>query len=126
VIYGTGVDIVEIARFDRFVAEGNVGLLERVFTPGERAYCSARRNSGQHYALRFAAKEAFVKALGVGLRCGMAWREIEVVNDELGKPSFLLHGQADRLFREAGLRNAFLALSHDGGSAVATVILEAT
>jgi len=126
VIYGTGVDIVAISRFETFLRQGNTAILDRIFTPAERKYCSDRRNSAQHYALRFAAKEAFVKALGVGLRKGMAWKEIEVVNDELGKPSFLLRGEADRLFRNAGLRKAFLALSHDAGSAVASVILESS
>lgn len=123
-ILGTGVDIVAISRFQRFIDDGKNALIERIFTPGEQAYCAARGNRAQHYALRFAAKEAFVKALGTGLRNGMAWRQIEVVNDEWGKPSLLLHGEAERLCRQTGASRIFLALSHDADSAVASVILE--
>jgi holo-[acyl-carrier protein] synthase len=123
-IFGTGIDIVDISRFDRFVKEDNQPLFRRVFTPQEQAYCEARRNSAQHFALRFAAKEAFLKALGTGLRDGISWRDMEVVNDPLGKPELKLYGRAEDLCRERGLKTIFLSLSHDGGCAVASVILE--
>ncbi|QWV96294.1 holo-[acyl-carrier-protein] synthase [Geomonas nitrogeniifigens] len=123
-IYGTGVDIVEIARFDKFLKQGNDALIQRVFTRGEIDYCSVKKLSAQHYALRFAAKEAFLKALGTGLRDGLSWQDMEVVNDSLGKPSLRLGGRAEELFREAGLSSCFLSLSHDAGCAVAMVVLE--
>ncbi len=123
-IYGTGVDIVDISRFERFLREGNDALFQRLFTPAEIDYCSPKRRSAQHYALRFAAKEAFVKALGTGLREGMAWREMEVVNDATGKPELRLTGRAADLFRERGLLRSFLSLSHDANVAVAFVVLE--
>ncbi|QWV92271.1 holo-[acyl-carrier-protein] synthase [Geomonas oryzisoli] len=123
-IYGTGVDIVEIARFEKFLKQGNDALFQRIFTQGEIAYCSAKKLSAQHYALRFAAKEAFLKALGTGLRDGISWQDMEVVNDALGKPTLRLTGRADALFREAGLCSCFLSLSHDAGCAVAMVVLE--
>ncbi|HWI41252.1 MAG TPA: holo-[acyl-carrier-protein] synthase [Verrucomicrobiae bacterium] len=123
-IVGTGVDIVEISRFERFVADGNRALLERVFSDGERAYCDARKRSAQHYALRFAAKEAFLKALGLGLRQGISWQDMEVVNDPLGKPELRLAGAAERIAREMGVSRAFLSMSHDGNFAVASVVLE--
>ena len=123
-IYGTGVDIVEIARFEKFLKQGNDALFHRLFTQGEIDYCAAKKNCAQHYALRFAAKEAFLKALGTGLRDGLSWKEMEVVNDALGKPGLSLSGRADELFRRAGLASCFLSLSHDAGCAVAMVILE--
>ena len=123
-ILGTGVDIAEISRFERFVRENNAALLERLFTLRERQYCSARRLAAQHYALRFAAKEAFLKALGTGLRNGINWLDMEVVNDDLGKPVLELSGQAAAHFVAAGGDRCHLSLSHDAGCAVAMVILE--
>lgn len=123
-IIGTGIDIAEIARFERFVSENNLALLQRLFTPGEYAYCTARRLSAQHFALRFAAKESFLKALGTGLRDGINWLDIEVVNDELGKPVLLLTGKAAELFALKKGEKCHLSLSHDAGCAVAMVVLE--
>lgn len=123
-IVGTGVDIVDISRFERFVAEGNMPLLVRLFTSGEREYCAARKRSAQHYALRFAAKEAYLKALGTGLREGMSWQEVEVVNDPLGRPELRLSGRALELFRQRGGGKSHLSLSHDGNWGVAMVVLE--
>jgi holo-[acyl-carrier protein] synthase len=124
VIIGTGVDIADIGRFERFVQEGNEALFRRVFTEVERAYCEPRKKKAQHYALRFAAKEAFLKAMGTGLRQGISWQEMEVVNDELGKPSLRLSGRAAELSAERGVTGCHLSLSHDGGMAVAMVVLE--
>ena len=123
-IYGTGVDIVEIARFEKFLEQGNDALFHRLFTPGEMEYCAAKKQSAQHYALRFAAKEAFLKALGTGLRDGLCWKDMEVVNDELGKPELRLYRRAEELFGQAGLGACLLSLSHDAGCAIAMVILE--
>lgn len=123
-IYGTGVDIVDISRFERFLREGNDSIFQRLFTGGEIDYCGAKKFSAQHYALRFAAKEAFLKALGTGLREGISWKEMEVVNDPLGKPELRLSGQARELFERAGLANIFLSLSHDANMAIAMVVLE--
>jgi holo-[acyl-carrier protein] synthase len=123
-IFGTGIDIVDISRFEKFVRENNEPLFRRVFTPQEQAYCASKKRIAQHYALRFAAKEAFLKALGTGLRDGLSWREMEVVNDPWGKPELKLCGRAEELFRQKGLANAFLSLSHDGNYAIASVILE--
>jgi holo-[acyl-carrier protein] synthase len=123
-IFGIGVDIAAISRFERFVREENAPLFERLFTPAEREYCAVRRRSAQHYALRFAAKEAFLKALGTGLRDGLSWQDIEVVNDALGKPELRLAGRSRELFGARNLTSIHLSLSHDGDSAVAMVVLE--
>ncbi|HEY6874418.1 MAG TPA: holo-[acyl-carrier-protein] synthase [Geobacteraceae bacterium] len=123
-IFGTGIDIVDISRFERFVAENNVSLFQRLFTAAEMDYCAAKKRSAQHYALRFAAKEAFLKALGTGLREGVSWRDMEVVHDSYGKPALRLSGGAESLFTDKGLGKCFLSLSHDANCAVASVILE--
>ena len=123
-IYGTGVDIVEIERFVRFQQQGNDALFQRLFTPAEIEYCAGKKQSAQHYALRFAAKESFLKALGTGLRDGLCWKDVEVVNDPLGKPELRLYRRALEMFTEAGLNSCFLSMSHDAGCAVAMVVLE--
>lgn len=123
-ISGIGTDIVAIERFQRFVDENNTALLQRIFTEQERAFCSARKNSAASYSARFAAKEAFLKALGTGLRDGISWHDMEVANDRLGKPELILSGKAMELFLTQSLGSAFLSLAHDGGSAIAVVVLE--
>lgn len=123
-IIGTGIDIAEIARFERFVSEDNQALFRRLFTNREMEYCFARKLCAQHLALRFAAKEAFVKALGTGIRDGINWLDIEVVNDQLGKPGLELSGKAAEIFVAAGCWRAHLSMSHDAGAAVAMVVLE--
>jgi holo-[acyl-carrier protein] synthase len=123
-IFGTGIDIVDISRFERFVKEDNILLFRRLFTTAEISYCTARKRSAQHFALRFAAKEAFLKALGTGLREGLSWLDMEVVHDHYGKPEMALSGGAEHLFTTTGLTRCFLSLSHDGNCAVASVILE--
>jgi len=124
-ISGIGTDIVAIERFQRFVDDNNTALLRRIFTEHELAACSARKNSAACFAARFASKEAFLKALGTGLREGLSWQDMEVVNDELGKPNLILSGKALTLFQERKLGSLFLSISHDGGCAVAFVVLEA-
>jgi len=125
-IHGIGTDIAAIERFQRFIDEGNIALLNRLFTGPERAVCDARKKgAAASYTARFAAKEAFLKALGTGLRDGISWHDVEVVNDALGKPSLVLTGKADDLFRERGLSASHLSLAHDSGHAVAMVVLEA-
>lgn len=123
-ILGIGVDIVAISRFERFVRENNVALIDRIFTAQEREYCAARKLSAQHYALRFAAKEAFLKSLGTGLRDGLSWQDVAVVNDALGKPELQLTGRAQELFSARQAVRCHLSLSHDADAAVAMVVLE--
>jgi len=124
-ISGIGVDTVEIARFRRFLEEGNQAIIARLFTGPERTRCSARKDAASCFAARFAAKEAFLKALGSGLRDGISWHDMEIATNEAGKPELLLAGRARELFEAQGLGTAFLSLSHDGGQAVAMVVLEA-
>jgi len=123
-VAGLGVDMTRIERFRRLLTEEKKGVVERLFTPGERAYSLAKRDPAPHLAARFAAKEAFLKALGLGLRQGIRWQQMEVVRDELGKPSLQLSGRAAEVFGERRLTRLLLSYSHDGDYAFATVILE--
>jgi holo-[acyl-carrier protein] synthase len=123
-IFGIGTDIVEIARIQKFLDAHNSALLERLFTTTEQSRCGSRKDTASCLAGRFAAKEAFLKALGTGLRDGISWLDMEVSNDELGKPLLNLSGKAAEQFRLIGLSRIHLSISHDGGSAVAMVLLE--
>ena len=125
-IYGIGTDIVAIERFQRFLAAGNSAIIERLFTPAERSRCESRKDSASCLAARFAAKEAFLKALGTGLRDGISWHDIEVSSNSLGKPELVLSGKASEQFQAKELVGMQLSLSHDGGSAIAMVVLEST
>lgn len=123
-IFGIGVDIAAVERFQRFLDTGKSALIERLFTPAERSRCESRKDAASCLAARFAAKEAFLKALGTGLRDGLSWHDIEVSNDALGKPELHLSGKAAELYEDHNLAQALLSLSHDGGNAVAMVVLE--
>ena len=123
-IYGIGVDIAAVERFQRFLDSGKTALIERLFTPAERSRCESRKDAASCLAARFAAKEAFLKALGTGLRDGLSWHDIEVSNNELGKPELHLTGKAAAICEAHDLANVLLSLSHDGGNAVAMVVLE--
>ena len=123
-IFGIGVDIAAIERFQRFMTSGNTAIIERLFTAAERSLCGSRKDAASCLAARFAAKEAFLKALGTGLREGISWHDMEVSNNTLGKPELALSGKAAEQFKSNGLVNIQLSLSHDGGNAVAMVVLE--
>jgi holo-[acyl-carrier protein] synthase len=123
-IHGIGTDIVAIERFQRFLESGNSGVLDRLFTASERSRCESRKDAASGLAARFAAKEAFLKALGTGLRDGISWLDMEVINNDLGKPLLTLSGKAAEFFQNNGLVTIHLSLSHDGGNAVAMVVLE--
>ncbi|MFH2054307.1 MAG: holo-ACP synthase [bacterium] len=123
-VLGIGVDMVRVDRL-RAILEGDdyTGLVVRWFTPAERDYCLAKSDPAPHLAARFAAKEAFLKALGYGLGPGIVLTEIGVVNGPTGKPSLELAGATARLFASQGGERAHLSLSHDGNYAQAMVVL---
>ncbi len=123
-IYGIGTDIVAIERFQRFMDTGNSALIERLFTPAERSRCGSRKDAASCLAARFAAKEAFLKALGSGLRDGISWQDMEVTNNALGKPELTLSGKAAEQVQVNGVTSVHVSLSHDSGNAVAMVVLE--
>lgn len=122
-IVGIGTDLARIERFRKFVVDESL-LLERVFSEDERNYALKKKDPAPHLAARFAAKEAFLKALGTGLRDGLSWQQMVVVRDELGCPSLRLSGRASEMLAERRVCSTHLSYSHDGDYAVATVVLE--
>jgi len=121
-IVGFGLDVVEVARIARQLESRSAErFLARVFTDRERSFCEQFRDRANRYAARFAAKEASSKALGVPP--GIAFHDVEVVRD-LGAPSLVFSGVAGEAARALQVEKAHLTLTHDGGVAVAAVILE--
>ena len=119
-VVGVGVDVVEIDRFAAALAK-RPRLAERCFTPAEAAYCLSRRFPAQHFAARFAAKEAVGKALGIGMT---RWREVEVVRGR-GAPSIALHGRYAERGAQLGVERVHVSLTHGRDSAVAFAVAEA-
>jgi holo-[acyl-carrier protein] synthase len=116
--------IIEVARV-RQVLRRTPRFAERVFTTRERDYCEQRGVvAPQHYAARFAAKEAALKAFGTGWRGGLAWQDIEVVSDAAGAPSLTFHNRARELFTRCGATSAHLSMSHTTQHAIAQVVFE--
>ena len=120
---GIGIDTIEVARVAREIAKSN-GFKEKFFSSGEIAYCEPRYGKARNYAARFAAKEAFFKALGTGYRGGLAFRDVEVVNDRLGKPGLVLRGKAKEMCRARRIRGIHLSLTHIKDHSSAVVIME--
>src|SRR5213078_2641248 len=122
-IGGIGVDLVNIPRMRDVIDRWQDRFLRRVFTEQEIAYCRARRDPVPHFAARFAAKEAGLKALGTGLRLGVSWRELEVRRERGGPPVLVLRGRSREIARARGADRMLLALSHDGDYAIAQAML---
>ncbi|MDX9708246.1 MAG: holo-ACP synthase [Trichloromonas sp.] len=123
-IAGVGTDLSRASRFRRFLEKGNQALIQRIFTASEQAYCLPKPDPSPHLAARFAVKEAFLKALGLGLREGISWQDMEVLRDDLGKPSLAVSGRAAEILAERGIAAIHLSYSHEGDYASAVVILE--
>ena|SRR5687767_808496 len=123
-IVSTGIDIVEVYRIAETLAR-TPRFIERVFTDAERAYCDAKGvAAAQSYAGRFAAKEAFLKALQTGWRGKITWQDIEILTNADGVPSLNVSGEALNLFEGSGAKRAHLSISHTSEHAVAHVIFE--
>lgn len=123
-ILSVGTDIIEVYRI-RETLERTPRFTERVFTLGERTYCDAKgAASAQSYAARFAAKEAFLKALRTGWRGKITWHDIEINNDEFGAPFLKISGEANSILESLGANQIHLSISHTTQHATATVILE--
>ncbi len=123
-IYGVGIDLVMTSRIEEALQRWGERFREKVFTPGEVQYCGQKRNPAPSFAARFAAKEAFVKALGIGIRRGVHWKDVEVRRGPLGKPVLQLHGRAQELCRIENIQGVFLSLTHDRTFSSAMVVLE--
>ena len=123
-IVSIGIDIIEVARI-REVLLRTPRFTERVFTRAEREYCDSRGVvAAQHYAARFAAKEAALKALQTGWRGGISWQDVEVSARDSGAPYLIFTGEVLATFKKFGATSTHLSLSHTSEHAIAQVILE--
>ncbi|MBN1868233.1 holo-ACP synthase [Candidatus Sumerlaeota bacterium] len=123
-IVGLGIDIVSIERIAAMLERHGGRAAARLYTETERAYCESMAKPALHYAARFAAKEAFVKALGTGFSSGIRWRDIGIVHDAKGKPEIVVEGQAGQAMGALGADRSYVSLSHDPLHAAAVVVLE--
>ncbi len=125
-ILGCGIDLVKIERIEKIIKKWGNNFIFRIFTPLEIDYCEKKKdNKFQSYAGKFAAKEALLKALGLGLR-EANWKEIEIKNDELGQPIMDTSGKLKNIASTKGVSKYFISISHTKEYAVAQVILEGT
>ena len=124
-ILGTGLDLVSVGRFEKFRTRHGERGLQRIFTAGELAYCLSRASATSSLAVRFAAKEAFFKALGTGMGPAGGWRDVEVVRLASGRPRLMLHGRAAQVAHEVQVKTIHLSLTHTDDTAGAIVVLEA-
>lgn len=120
---GLGTDLIEVKRIGEKIDKGS-GFREMVFSKTEIAYCESKTNRFEHYAARFAAKEAFFKALGTGWLEGTHFNEVEISNDGSGKPVLVLLGETKKTLSTLGIRKILVSLSHLKSIALAVVIIE--
>lgn len=123
-VRGIGVDIVQVSRIAESLERFGDRMRHRLFTEAERAYCERHKDPLPHFAARFAAKEAASKALGTGISGGVGWTQIEVIQPGGRQPTLTLSGVALERFQALGCTASHLTLAHDGGLAVACVVIE--
>jgi holo-[acyl-carrier protein] synthase len=123
-ILGHGIDLVEISRIAEMIERHGEHFLNRCFTPGEQEYCASYNEASPHYAGRFAAKEAIVKALGTGFRGQINWTDMEILPDTEGQPVLTLQGHIMELARELGISHWHVSISHTLEHAMASAIAE--
>ncbi len=122
-VSGIGIDLIETLRVAEKIAKDE-GFREYVFATSEIAYCESKANKAEHYAARFAAKEALLKALGTGFPGGLTLNEIEVRSDDAGKPEFHFSGASEKALLEFGIGIIHLSLSHLKDISCAMVVIE--
>jgi holo-[acyl-carrier protein] synthase len=123
-IHGIGTDLVEVARIEKIIGKWGNRFLKRVFSEGEISYCEKKAFPPQHYAARFAVKEALLKCIGMGLFSGLSLRDIEVVNTKEGKPELTIHGKVSGIIDALDIIKFHVSISHTNNFATAVVILE--
>ncbi len=123
-IYGIGFDLVQVSRMEAALRRWQERFHHKVFTPEETRYCLRKKNPFPNFAARFAAKEAFLKAMGTGWSGGHKFSEIEVINNALGKPELFVHGKVKEFCEAHGIAGMELSLTHIKDVASAVVVLE--
>jgi len=123
-ILGIGTDIIECLRIAQMIERHGELFITRVYTPHEIQYCQTRKQATQHFAGRWAAKEAVLKALGTGWRKGISWRDVEVRNEPGGRPTIVLRGGARDVLEARGIETMHISISHCRSHATAYAIAE--
>jgi holo-[acyl-carrier protein] synthase len=121
-IVGIGTDIIEVVRIGKMIERHGEIFLNRVFTDEEIRYCQRRKEYTQHYAGRWAAKEAVMKTLGTGFSRGVGWRDIEICSNRSGQPSIVLRGGAREIAQQQGIGDVLITISHCRAYATATAV----
>ena len=121
-IFGIGIDVVEVARIASAIQRHGEPFLARVFTAGERSYCQSRKLPALHFAARFAAKEAVVKALGTGIGEHAAWLDLDITRDPAGAPQVVLGGAAAAFARDHSITEIKISLTHARDYAAANAL----
>jgi holo-[acyl-carrier protein] synthase len=124
VIFGLGIDLVELERFKAAMKRQGEPFLKRLFTPAERRYCEGKWNRFAHYTARFAAKEAVLKALGTGWSGGIRWTDVEVVREGTGSVKVRLKGHAKKAAAKRKIRRIHLNITHAEKHAAAVAVAE--
>lgn len=122
-VYGSGVDIIEVDRVKQAVKKWGNSFLKKVFTHKEISYSNKKRFAYQHLAARFATKEAVLKAFGGGWTRNLPWKDVEIVNNKEGKPEIKLHGEAKKIYKRKKISGVVVSMSHTKYYAVANAIL---
>jgi len=123
-IYGTGVDIIEVARIGRSLERYGEKFEQRLFTKTEISYCRSKAGMEKHFSARFAVKEAVLKSMKTGMDQGISWTDMEVVNQESGCPELNLYGKGKELFESLNLKAIHISISHTRDHAIAQAIAE--
>jgi len=121
-IYGIGIDVVEVDRIETAIARQGQAFLDRLFTEREKEYCRKQKRPEMHYAARFAAKEAVSKALGTGIGGKAGWLEMEVMRGDSGAPTILFHGKAADFIAAEGIAMVQVSLTHARDYAAANAV----
>ena len=126
-IFGIGTDIVNIKRMEKSLKKNGNSFKNRIFSKDEISYCEKKKKPSQFFAKRFAAKEAFVKSLGTGFRYGLNLKDISIINDKLGKPSFFINKKIKNLIKKRFKINSFnffLSISDEKKYSIAFVVFQ--
>ena len=123
-IFGTGIDIIEVDRIKNSIQKYSDRFKKKIFTQKEIDYCHSQADPAKHFAARFTVKEAVLKCFGTGLTGGILWKDIEIDKLSSGQPVLNLHGNGKKLFNKLNLKHIHVSITHDKAYAVAHAIAE--
>ena len=123
-IFGTGIDIIEVDRIKHSITKYSDRFKNKVFTQKEIDYCHSQADPAKHFAARFSVKEAVLKCFGTGMTGGILWKDIEVDKKKSGQPTLNLYGKGKGLFNQLKLKHIHISITHDKSYAVAHAIAE--